>query len=290
VCKWLICICGILCSVWMYKSIARFCSIQTDDFTIHRISSTRAFNSEWEVHTLSSEEQGELSAAFNQEYHYFARGNQAFAFISGDGNYIVKFFNQRIFALPFPWNFIPRSWIKDSRRGKKARMREDKLRRDFTSYRIAFDELEQETGLVFVHLNRSDWIKKKLRIYDKLKIGHQIDLDSMEFIVQKRAVLVYPYIDQLMTEGKEEEAKMALDKILQLFVVRCQKGIDDSEPDLDKNFGFIGQEAMQIDAGRFAKAESKVALPPIKDSFKKWLARYPSLALHFEQEYERLRS
>ncbi len=274
-------------SVCVYKTLSSFCADQTDGFTILGISSNRPLNPRWEVHALTQEEQSACDAALHQEYYYLARGGQAFVFISADGRYIVKFFNQKVFALPFPWNFIPHTWIHDQRRIKKAWKRQNKLERDFSSYTIAFDALKRETGLVCVHLNHTRCGHPLLRIYDKLHIAHSIDLDRMEFIVQKRAELVYPHIETLMAQGKEQEAKAALSSIVRLFVTRCQKGIGDSDPDLDKNFGFIGEAAVQIDAGRFAYVDDAVAPPVIKDSFKVWLSRYPSLLSHFEQEFKK---
>lgn len=298
-------ICLVLGLAWAYKTVSVFCEAKTDGFTVLGVSSHRDPNPAWDVHPLSDAERHELDQALNQKYRYLARGNQAFAFLSEDGRFVLKFFKQKLFQPPFLLKAIPTRLLQEGRSAKKVWKKGYKLQRDFESYRLAFDELKEETGLVLVHLNRSEWIQKRVAIVDKLNIEHQIDLDRFDFIIQKRADLVYPTIDKLMAEGNANRAKEALSSILKMFVSRCQKGIDDSDPDLDKNFGFIDGKAIQIDIGRFTRYPQKVKFherhllnlrepqevkpPLIKDSFKSWLSsNYPALFEHFDSEYRTL--
>ena len=123
---------------------------------------------------------------------------------------------------PF-WKWVPSLWFERGRRAKKIWKKEYKLQRDFESYRMAFDELKEETGLVLVHLNPTDWIGKEIMISDKSNVKHAIALDRFNFILQRRADLVYPTIDRLVGEGNIDGAKQALSSILDLFVSRCQK-------------------------------------------------------------------
>lgn len=302
---WISAICLSFAVFWTYKAICCLWEQQSDGFSIGGISSSRRPNPAWDVHPLSQEERTELDRALSQKYHYLARGNQAFAFLSEDGRYVLKFFKQKLFEPPLFWKLAPSAWLKEGRRAKKIWKKEDKLRRDFESYRMAFDELKEETGLILVHLNTTDWIGRNVSITDKIHIEHSIPLDDFNFIIQKRADLVYPTIDRLMAEGNINAAKDALSSILQLFASRCQKGISDSDPDLDKNFGFIDGRAIQIDIGRFTRNATKVKFrdrhlsqpvglsdvepPVIKDSFKAWLSEnHPDLYEHFMKEYQTL--
>lgn len=300
---WISAICLSFGIFWAYKAIASLWEERTDGFTIAAISSSRKPNPTWDVHLLSQEERAELDNALSQKYHYLACGNQAFAFLSDDGRYVLKFFKQKLFEPPFPLRWIPSAWAKEGRWAKKIWKKKDKLKRDFESYRMAFDELKEETGLIFVHLNPTDWIGRHVLITDKIHLEHSIPLDDFNFIIQRRADLVYPTIDKLMAEGNVAAAKEALSSILNLFVSRCRKAIADSDPDLDKNFGFIDGYAIQIDIGRFTKNPEKVNFhnrhqlrksgpftvepPVIKDSFKAWLfEHYPDLFEHFMKEYQ----
>lgn len=290
----------------IYKAVSSFIERKTDGFSVQAISSNRKYHPDWDVHSLTEEERAELDCALGQKYQYLACGNQAFAFLSEDGRYVLKFFKQKLFEPPFIWKWVS-LFDGKGRRAKKIWKKQDKLERDFASYRIAFDDLKEETGLVFVHLNATEWIGKEVIVSDKSQAEHALVLDRLNFILQRRADLVYPTIDRLMAEGHVAEAKEALSSILKLFASRCGKGIADSDPDLDKNFGFIDGRAVQIDIGRFTRDPVKrkfrdrhvaksdepaaVELPPIKESFKAWLSKnYPELYEHFDREYEGLKA
>lgn len=225
---WISVICLCFGIFWAYKAISCVWEQRTDGFTVASISSSRKPNPVWDVHPLSQDERTELDKALSQKYRYLACGNQAFAFLSEDGRYVLKFFKQKLFEPSFPWKWLPSAWLKEGRRAKKVWKKEDKLRRDFESYRMAFDELKEETGLILVHLNPTDWIGRNISISDKIHLEHSIPLDDFNFIIQRRADLVYPTIDRLMAEGNINAAKEALSSILNLFVSRCQKGIADS--------------------------------------------------------------
>lgn len=264
-----------------------------DAFSLHAISTHRKYRSDWETHSLTPQEKADLKKALAQKYHYLACGQQAFAFLSEDGNYVLKFLKQKLFK-------TPRFWDK-----KKRWEKQNKLERDFASYRLAFDALQQETGLVFVHLNPSLDLPSELVVVDDHKKTHHLNPNNISFILQKRAELVYPTIDRLMAEGAVDEARQALDSILALFASRVRKGIADSDPDLDKNFGFIEGRAIQIDVGRFTNCSqithyrdrdkkvermiSHVAFPPIKDSFWEWLStHHPLLYEDFKRNYSKM--
>lgn len=303
---WISAICLCFGFFWAYKAISSLWEQRTDGFTVGGISSSRRLNPDWDVHLLSQEERTELDRALSQKYRYLTRGNQAFAFISEDGCYVLKFFRQKLFEPFLLWKLLPSAWLKEGRRAKKIWKKEYKLQRDFESYRIAFDELKEETGLVLVHLNTTHWIGKNISITDKINIEHLVPLDDFNFVLQKRADLVCPTIDKLMKEGNVAGAKDALSSILELLVSRCQKAISDSDPDLEKNFGFIDGRAVQIDIGRFTRNVTKVkfqdrylsqqigpseVIPPlIKGPFKTWLSdNHPGLYEHFMKEYQALR-
>jgi hypothetical protein len=291
-----------------------FCKKQTDGFTLLGIQSSRPYNPKWDVHPLSSAELKEAADALSQKFHYLSCGQQSYVFLSEDKQYVIKFFKQKIYDLPL-FDSIPHSWLTRSQQKKIAKKR-DKLHRDFTSYKLAFDELKDETALILVHLNKTDFLQKKLCIVDKLHIEHQIDLDNIEFILQKKAELVCPRLDRLVKEGKIAQARESLSSLLQLLLTRYKKGIFDSDPDFDKNFGFINDHPVQIDIGRFSKKQyvsshhlaknasyitnrrkrnkvlyySRKEDPPcINERFPKWLKEHhPDLAIFFEAKFQEL--
>lgn len=203
--------------------IPKFCEKQTDGFTLLKIAPTLPFNKEWEVNNSLT---AELPAIFSQRFYYLASGGQCFVFVSEDDQYVVKFFKH------------PR----------KNRMR--KLLRDFRSYKIAFEHLARECGLIYLHLNKTSNLHCKAKVVDKLNIEHTIDLDDVEFIVQKRADLVANHLNKLLSQNEMAKAEEAIRSIYELILLRCKKGIYDEDAKIHRNFGFIGNQAVLLDVGR----------------------------------------
>ncbi|MFI5334293.1 MAG: hypothetical protein ACHQT8_03895, partial [Chlamydiales bacterium] len=242
---------GVLLLLFLFSavSVGKFCIKQTDGFTISSILSSRDNNPAWETRPLSSEEKREVKIALDKKYHYFGCGGQSYIFFSDDEKSVLKVFKQEKFQLPFWMRVFHIPVLLERYREKKIWGRKDKLSRDFTSYKVAFDELQEETGLVYVHLNKSDHLHKKITLIDRLNISHQVDLDTLDFVIQKRGELVYERITRLMQEGKQHEAKNAISQIIHLIVTRCQKGYHDRDPNIRTNCGFIEDRAVKIDVG-----------------------------------------
>jgi hypothetical protein len=265
-----------------FFSVAKFCKQQTGSFTLTRITSHLNFRPEWEVAPASSEELSQIRKIVDQPFSFLGKGAQSFVFASADGNYVIKFFRHHHMSTPF--------WLRWCR--KTVAKRESKLNKDFTSYKIAYENLREETGLIFLHLNKTKHLNHTLDLVDKLGIHHPIPLDQYEFLIQKRAQLVYPALEQMMKAGHAIQAKEALTDLVHFLADRSKKGISDKDPDLNSNFGFIGTRTIQIDIGRFKQKESpldKNEIIRITDNLHQWLmVRYPELDTHLKNQIEQL--
>ena len=74
---------------------------------------------------------------------------------------------------------------------------------------------------------------------------------------------------------------------MELFRSRLDKGIADPEPNIPKNFAFIGTTALEIDIGRFSLDPTKP--PVIRADFKNWLkSKSPELLTYFEEQYDNI--
>ncbi len=279
-------VCGVIASAILIK---QFCYHKTDGFAVQKIRSNLPFHPEWETEAIEPEH----IQIFSQPFYYLAKGAQSYVFASEDGQTVIKFFRIyhlsppfwiTAFAFPLPCMPYKIRKILDKRQ---------ELEKDFQSYKIAYDEMKEETGLVYLHLNKTNTLKQSVTIYDKLGIAHQLPLDEMEFLVQKRATLVFPAIDQLMKTEGIDAAKEAISALVKLLALRCSKGIFDKDPDLNTNFGFLGRIPVQIDIGRFRKQEEKnldrEEIARITDNFRQWLdCHYPPLSQHLLAEIQSL--
>lgn len=281
----------ILCAV----QIKQFCYQKTDGFALHKIHSSLSFHPEWECAPPSAVEGEEISKLLDQPFYYMAKGAQAYVFASEDGTAVIKFFRLYHLRPPLWLTMVSLPAVLQPWKVGKMLGKRDELEKDFASYRIAFEEMREETGLLYLHLNKTSHLKKNLTIFDKIGIAHSLDLDRMEFLVQKRATLVYPSIDHLMKTEGEGAAKEAISALVQLLFQRCRKGIFDKDPDLNTNFGLIGTRPIQIDIGRFRRegwkedpVKDRDEILRITDNFRQWLdSTHPSLSGHLLSEIAR---
>jgi hypothetical protein len=242
---------------------ANFCEKKTDGFSMALIHSDLTYDPKWEISALSRETDLELERIFSQKFHYLGCGGQSFAFVSEDNEYVIKFFKQKNFRKPYSYLLtLPLPSILELSRLRKLDKALFKMNRDFSSYKLAYEELREESGLIYIHLNKGTQLNSSLKVIDKIGIEHEIDLDQIEFVVQRRAEHLYPYINALMANGDLTGAKQSLHAVLEIIVSRCKKGIFDEDPRIHNNLGLIGSKAIFIDIGRFVRDPQRV-LPSV---------------------------
>jgi hypothetical protein len=260
-----------------------------DKFILSEIQYDRPNDPLFDTRPLTAEETREVDQALSQDYTYFGCGGQAYVFFSADGNYVIKFFKQRHFREPKHLDYIP--FIKRYRDVKYGK-RKQKMRQEYGSYKIGFEQLPRESALVYLHLNKTDHLHKSITFVDKFNLPHTIDLDKTDFILQRRAELVHDKIASLMRKGDVEGAKKTVSMIVDLIVTRCKKGYFDKDPNIRTNCGILDDHAIKIDVGRFSQDLRmkkpifyKTELSRQTRPFLQWLGEnYPELARHLEQE------
>ncbi len=192
-----------------------------------------------------------LDSVFNQEYHYLAKGHQSYAFISQDQNYVLKFYRFPSHLRLFPWLNHPLSSRLSSRRQQIMEYNLEKLDMTFNSYKIAFEELQRETGTLWIHLTpKGNW-NQTVTLIDKTGNRYTLPIDPLCFIVQKKAELIFPALEKMVNNHDLKGAQMMIDSIIDLIATQCRKGIKNSDPILEKNYGWDGTRALSIDIGRF---------------------------------------
>jgi hypothetical protein len=244
-------------------------------FNIPNVSSALTYRSDWETPPLNEEKSKRLNAILDQEFTYIGKGAQCWAFVSADNKHVIKFFKHYRLHLP-----------------------EDKdyLERTFRSYKIAYELLRPETGIVYVHLNKTESLHKTITVRDERGHRHSIDVDNMEFLIQKKGARVYPTFKQLMSDGKVKHAKRLLSSIIQLVITCADKGIKVRDPLLRKNGGFFRNQAVFLDVGSFVPDNSlksreghKGEVVRVMRKIMPWLQdKYPELAEYVAREVESL--
>jgi len=249
---------------------SQFAQSQTDGFAINKLSTQIV-----EKNSPSFDE-----SLLSQRFFYLAKGGQCYVFVSEDGNYVLKFFRaSRLNML----NLLPTQTLEKKR--EKAR---SDLIKAIDSYQLAYAELKEETGLVGTHFGESLLEAKTIQIVDKLGIEHTIDTKKYPFVLQIKAMSVTEKVEELMARGDRKKAAKALSQLFDLIEKTAQKGIGDKDPNLVKNFGFVGNEPIQMDGGSFS-SNSRCSVRRVaesKEDLRHWLSqKYPELSKHLEEEY-----
>lgn len=268
----------------------RFCHKQTGGFSVQKILSHFPNESRWETPRLADREEVVVRRLLEQPYTYLGKGAQCYVFASEDGQAVIKFFKVSHLEAPRWLTALPLPSFLKAWRSVKIAFKENKRQKDFSSYLFAYDQLKEETGLLYLHLNKSTHLQQKITIIDKIGIAHKLDLDGLSFILQKKADLFYPALEEMIAHKEIDRAKSALKELVHLFQKRRSLGLADKDPDLKTNFGMIEGIPVQFDIGRFQKGDLKNEsfeheLIRITDECKKWLkTKEPALADYLENE------
>ena len=278
-----------------YKAIHAY-DRRTEGFTIDKIHSRLPFNPAWEV-PVSKEQIENANAILAQPFHYLGRGFQCYAFESADGKYVLKFFRHQRMRLPEFVSYIPEAlpFIKEFKARKEADF-EKRKRYLFSGIKFGFEAAPGETALLFVHLNKTQNQHGTVKIADKVGTEYVVELDKVEFMLQRKAVHIKPTIDALMAEGKVDEAKARLSQIYALLVSCAKKGVHDTDGALIRknNLGFLDDHAIYIDSGKLTLRESIKTRAVFAKDLKRlrplhsWLKeKYPTLATYFDEERQK---
>jgi len=232
-------------------------------FSKEQISSSLATQPQWKIPTPSSEEQQKLKEIFSSPFKFLGKGAQAFAF--DNEKYVLKFFKMR--------RFTP-SWL-DYLCPHVVRRRFKNLNWVFNGYKIAYDEFRQETGLILIHLEKSDYLHQKVSLRDKNGKLYLIDLDTTEFVLQKKGESIFYYLESLHREGNKEAVEQGLAQLLHLVQNRIQRGYADRDSSIDRNYGFAEGRIIQFDVGRLYKGVKERELEKVQNRLARWKQEHP---------------
>jgi len=192
----------------------------------------------------------DLQPIFSKKYSYLGRGRQCYAFVSDDDRYVLKLPRSDCYRIPFWLRSCSFAFLNPR---KEVSLASHKKRCQFllNSFSLAHSELKKETGLLYVHLSPTDYLKTYVSIYDRLGRLHRLDLDKTAFVFQEKKPLMIPLFKQRLNEGDREGAKVILEAFMDLIATRAKKGIFGKDGSFLRNFGYDGDRVIQVDIGDF---------------------------------------
>ncbi|MCH9625843.1 MAG: hypothetical protein S4CHLAM123_10250 [Chlamydiales bacterium] len=256
----------------------------SDGFRIKKIQSDLTFNPKWEVKTPPLHS---IQKILSQNFYYIGKGSQCYVFESEDKDFVLKFFRQTRYHLPKLAKRITEPTFLTDIQNTKLLAKQQKLDKLFSSCKIAFEQLQEESGLIYLHLNKTDNLHLSLTLFDTLKRPFTISLDQYEFVIQQRGIHLYPYLSHLIKKKKKEQTKAALSDLASLLACRLRKGIYDHDSVIHKNSGFRASKPLFLDIGSFSQGMPPKTLYPIlkteMSKLRDWLAKEDlELAYHLD--------
>ncbi|MBS4167431.1 hypothetical protein [Parachlamydia sp. AcF125] len=264
----------------------------TDGFSPDNIVTSFAYDPRWNMRPLQKQEQENLDQILKQPFYYLGKGCQSYVFESQDKQFVIKFFKYQRYR-PKPWlewfSFIP---FVEEMRQQKMKKKQQKLERVYSSWKLSFDHLQNEGGLIYAHLNDHRDLKKRLTLYDKMGYKHSVDLDSMQFLIQKKASMICPTLDTWMAQGKVRECKQLLGDLTEMILSEHERGFVDEDHALMQNTAVLEGKPIHVDVGLFSQREevknkdvSHEELFKKTFKFRLWLQKqHPELGSYLEQK------
>ena len=231
---------------------------------------------------------------FDQEYKFLDKGCQVFVFESSDGNYVLKFLRHHRYKPYFWMNFW--SFIKPINEYKEryAAVKKERIKTNFLSYLMSYDDLKDLTEVVYVHIGVTDYINKKLVIRNRFGQKSYIDLDKMHFIVQRKGKKLSSELLYSYKHRDFDRTRQLVDGYLSLLQKRCLKKIrnNDSTGFL-RNTALYGNKVIEIDVGgykRFDYKNPKKGFEYEFNRFAKRFKRWSSKNMPLLEQYVEIRS
>lgn len=200
-----------------------------------------------EIPKCNKEIPQEVISILNQPFAFLGKGAQVYAFVSKDGDYVLKLFKAKHGK---PRKFFRRVRALFNSPKQKAISRQkwrNKFQETCQRNQIAFELLREETELVYLHFERSQ-IPVYVNLNEKKPL--LLDISQYPFLIQKKAELIPDYFFKIVLQKDMEKFHTSKNALKELFVKRAQKGFSDPRQVLHLNYGFVEGKPIQIDVGK----------------------------------------
>lgn len=214
----------------------------------------------------------QFSYPLSQRYYLIGKGAQFFAFESEDHKTVLKLFKARHY-LPKLSRSFKHLLFSSSRADSEQRWRQ-KFQTTCACYEMAFEDLKNETGLLALHLKKTETPLTVQLIAGKK--NYSIDLSELPFVIQKKAILLPAYLQHFIAHKEPEKAKRALQEMQTFFERRTQKGYTDERQSLRINYGFAEGQPIQIDPGKIYRLQTdpKEEIIKLHERLERWVLKY----------------
>jgi len=249
----------------------------THSFHAARLFGTLSQDGFWNAPSQISLDQ--IRQILSQNFKYLGRGSQAFVFVSEDGSVVLKLLifdssdslTHRLFH----------SIFNTSSQASYSHQVQKRAVRTLKACELADQYLADDAAILFVHLNPETESLPTVRLIGPSWKRINIQLNSVRFVLQKRADLLNETLMQAYLQKDQQRFFTIVEQLNALLNRRTACGIGNSDPTLFENFGVIGTQPVEIDFGNFYYCPEMIKHKRFQeekarytDQLLKWVERY----------------
>lgn len=261
----------------------------SEDFRVSNIQYEIPYHPEWEVDEIDPVQGHLLGHILSQNFTYFGQGEQCYAFLSDDGNWVLKMF---IFKHLKPSPLLSLVPSVGSLNNYKLAIEKEKglqLESLLNSYKLAYDCYRPESGCVFLHFNQTQKLNKAVHVTDRVGRQWAVDLDPLAFVIQQRAVPFRDELDQLLSRGDLDRARYRIHQVFALYLRQYILGIHDEEKEVMTNNGFVGEKPIHFGVENLTVDETiKISESQIEHLVRVGLSISQWLEVHYPEYRQEL--
>ena len=231
-------------------AVERFCHHKTKGFRDHKIYSSFPNEERFDRDT-ALELTEEANHILSQNFYFLGDGGQGYSFVSEDGSFVLKLFKVHHMRVPNILEKLPLFGILEEQKQKFILFRKQNKEKIFGSCKVAFDHFKEETGLIYLHLNPTNEKHPIVTIFDAIGAKHHIQLDKAPFALQYKAELAFTDLKANLIAQEDDKIEKSIDSFTKFISLRSQKGIEDLDLGLKRNYGFLNDQFIEIDIGSF---------------------------------------
>lgn len=237
----------------LFFSLRRRAYEVNDGFSLEAIQFTLPYNRLWEIPPLSHEEKHLVDHVLSQPFTYLGKGARSYAFLSQDGQYVVKFFKYRYHVPHWAVRWLPS--IPPFELFRQRKIKKVSLDTVLSGYKVAYMADREGCGLLYIHLNETEG-HPQLLLTDKQGKSHRIDLNDTRFVVQKKVVEAEEELALLFQQRNLSLVKERIRALFSLYRSHYQYGVTDLGVGILRNNGFNAEgRPIHFDVGKMGYDE-----------------------------------
>lgn len=186
----------------------------------------------------------EVEKVLSQPFFLSQRGSQSYAFMSQDGQYMLKIFAKPLKQCLFAHKVWPYRPPLDQA------IYHLQMEKGIEGYHLAGKLSSESTALLYLHLNATEGMLPFVTLQDVFKRTYKLPLDSFRFVLQKKCEMLAPALKKI-AKYRPEEIKPLVDSYLQAIAYRASLGIRNRDTEFRKNFGLLDKKVIEFDCGEY---------------------------------------